>query len=389
MRLARSLRWTHNPARPMVLYAEPTLFCNLGCPSCPTGLKLDVRPRVAMDFEWYKKVLDELGPYLFYLNLYNWGEPLLHKQFPEMVAYAKQWNIRVYASSNLSLKLDRSYLERLVKSGLDKLKIGLEGTTQDVYEKYRVRGDLALTRQNMVTIQEIKRELGVKTPELNVAFHVFEHNQHQIDDARLTHKEWGADRISFPPSFISEQAEQKGIHSSTINQYNLYRPEGVGESRPAPCSWLWGAMVANPSGSISPCCGVVEQRSDFTQDARGRSLMSSVWNNALYRRARKGALEHPGGGVVHLQRDGMQLNSLSLGKDQLICERCPIPQRQDYVDRLIESLTQGVQKARRHKNRRVRWRAHLAYVLMGMPAGERADARHAKPTEKALEASHG
>src|SRR5262249_3754612 len=67
MRLARALGRTRSPARPMVLYAEPTLFCNLGCPSCPTGLKLDVRPRVAMDFEWYKQVLDELGPYLFYL----------------------------------------------------------------------------------------------------------------------------------------------------------------------------------------------------------------------------------------------------------------------------------------------------------------------------------
>lgn len=55
----------------MTLYAEPTLYCNLACPSCPTGLKLDVRPRVAMDFDWYKRVLDELGPYLFFLNLYN------------------------------------------------------------------------------------------------------------------------------------------------------------------------------------------------------------------------------------------------------------------------------------------------------------------------------
>jgi hypothetical protein len=86
----------------------------------------------------------------------------------------------------------------------------------------------------------------------------------------------------------------------------------------------------------------------------------------------------------------MQLSSLALQKEELICERCPIPQRQDYVDRLIESLSGKVQKARRHKNRRIRWRAHAAYVLMGMPgANGHADSRETKGTGKALEASHG
>ena len=45
MRFARRFGLTVNPARPVIAYAEPTLYCNLGCPSCPTGLKLEVRPR--------------------------------------------------------------------------------------------------------------------------------------------------------------------------------------------------------------------------------------------------------------------------------------------------------------------------------------------------------
>jgi radical SAM family protein len=383
MRMARALGRTHSPARPMVLYAEPTLFCNLGCPSCPTGLKLDVRPRVAMDFAWYKQILDELGPYLFYLNLYNWGEPLLHKDFPEMVAYAKRWNIKVLASSNLSLRLERSYLERLVRSGLDRLKVGIEGTTPESYARYRVRGDFDLVLANMRTIQDIKRELGVRHPEIAVAFHVFAHNQDAIEEARLNYRSWGADRISFPGAFVSAQAEQHDIQASTVPQYNLYRPEGM-TSPGVPCSWLWGAIVANPSGSISPCCGVVEQRADFAQDARGGSIIGNVWNNTLYRRARAGALRHHERTTVHLSKDGMQLSSLSLPAQGLICEQCPIPYRQDYVDRLIDSLSRAVlHKARRSRRLRVRLRALTAYVLMGMPGMQMFSRRGSERQEDA------
>ena len=367
MRLARRMGLTKNPAHPAVLYAEPTLFCNLGCPSCPTGLKLDVRPRVAMDFDWYTRVLDELGPYLFVLNLYNWGEPLLHKQFPEMVAYAKRWNIRVLASSNLSLQLDRSYLERVVRSGLDRLKVGMEGTTQEEYERYRIRGSFDLVKQNMRTIQEIKLELGVQTPKIGIGFHVFEHNQGSIDEARRLHREWGADRIAFAPSFVSPQAETQGIHVSSIDQFNLYRAEGL-EGPRKPCSWLWGAIVANPSGSISPCCGIVEQRSDFEMDARRKSIRD-VWNNPMYRRARRSAIDYrPTGDRVHLSRDGMQLSSVSSEEQSLICEHCPIPHRQDYVDRILEKIAGDTQRnIRLGKTMRIRARALAAYMLMGMP----------------------
>lgn len=376
MRFARRFGLTVNPARPVIAYAEPTLYCNLGCPSCPTGLKLDVRPRVAMDLDWYKRVLDELGPYLFYLNLYNWGEPLLHKQFPEMVAYAKRWNIRVIASSNLSLPLDRQYLERVVRSGLDKLKVGMEGTNQEEYARYRVRGTFDLVVKNMRTIQELKQELGLKTPKIVIGFHVFEHNQDSIEEARRLYTDWGADGISFAASFVSQQAEEHGVHPSSVDKFNLYRPNGLATSSGS-CSWLWGAIVANPSGSISPCCGVVDQRSDFERDARGKSLLGAVWNNAVYRRAREGSfqLRKNQAAAVHLPRDGMGLGSIPVNANELICDRCPIPFRQNYVDRMLDKIDDDVvAKMRRGKTIRVRMRALAAFILMGMPQADRTRA---------------
>ena len=79
----------------------------------------------------------------------------------------------------------------------------------------------------------------------------------------------------------------------------------------------------------------------------------------------------------------MQLSSLSLPTQGLICEQCPIPYRQDYVDRLIDSLSRSVlHKARRSRRFRVRLRALAAYVLMGMPG---IDTRRSEGREQAAE----
>jgi MoaA/NifB/PqqE/SkfB family radical SAM enzyme len=381
MRVARRLRLSTNPAKPIIAYAEPTLFCNLSCPSCPTGLKLDVRPRVAMDFEWYKRVVDELGPYVFELVLYNWGEPLLHKQFPEMVAYAKQWDIRVVTSSNLSVPVSREYLERLVRSGLDKLKVGMEGTSQEEYERYRVKGNFDLVVKNMQTIQEIKRELRLKRPRIRIGFHVFSHNEGSIEKAQRLHREWGADGISFAASFVSQEAERAGIHPSSIDEFNLYREEGLRGS-PDPCTWLWGAIVVNPSGSISPCCGIVDKRSDFEADARTKSILGDVWNNSMYRRARKSETRHRGNGQpIHLVKDGMSLSSIPATERELICEQCPIPFRKDYVERILDSVGKDILgKVRRAKTFRGRARWWAAYMLMGMP-GRTSRAKPGAPPE--------
>jgi hypothetical protein len=327
-------------------------------------------------------VVDELGPYLFELVLYNWGEPLLHKQFPEMVAYAKQWDIRVVASSNLSVPVSREYLERLVRSGLDKLKVGMEGTSQEEYERYRVKGDFDLVVKNMQTIQAIKRELGLERPRIRIGFHVFAHNEGSIEKAQQLHQEWGADGISFAASFVSQEAERAGIHPSSIDKFNLYREEGLRGS-PDPCTWLWGAIVVNPSGSISPCCGIVDKRSDFEADARAKSILGDVWNNAMYRRARKSETRHHGNGrPIHLVKDGMSLSSIPATDRELICEQCPIPFRKDYVERILDSFGKEILgKVRRAKTLRGRVRWWTAYALMGMP-GRGARAKPGAPPEE-------
>jgi hypothetical protein len=75
--------------KPYAISIEPTTACNLGCPECPSGLKQFTREMGKLQLEMNRRILDEVGSQLFYINYYFQGEPFLHPHFLELVKEAK------------------------------------------------------------------------------------------------------------------------------------------------------------------------------------------------------------------------------------------------------------------------------------------------------------
>jgi MoaA/NifB/PqqE/SkfB family radical SAM enzyme len=169
---------------PTKLIVEPTNVCNLRCPACFTGDGQVGRARKALPLEAYRRVLAELGDFLFRIDFCNWGEPLLAKDIFTMVDDARQRGISTLISTNFSFPFDDDQAERLVRSGLTLLGVSLDGMSQATYEQYRVRGELATVLDNTRRVLAAKRRLGSRTPVVGLEFHVFEHNQHEIEQAR-------------------------------------------------------------------------------------------------------------------------------------------------------------------------------------------------------------
>ncbi|RMF64216.1 MAG: radical SAM protein, partial [Calditrichaeota bacterium] len=75
--LKRRIVW----GRPFILTVEPTNLCNLRCPLCVTGNGKLTRNAGQMDFDLFRRIIDDVGEFLFYLLLYHQGEPFLNKRF--------------------------------------------------------------------------------------------------------------------------------------------------------------------------------------------------------------------------------------------------------------------------------------------------------------------
>ncbi|MBT9588492.1 radical SAM protein [bacterium] len=329
---------------PVLAFVDPTLFCNLRCPACPTGVQAGLRPKATLQWELYQKFMDEVGDYLFKLYLYNLGEPLLHKQAPEMIRYAKEKEIFVMLSSNLSLHLSDESIQKLILSGLDVLIVALDGITPETYQKYRRQGDFDLVTGNMKRIQAMKRVLGYQTPTIIWQFLIFQHNEHEIDTVCKEYKAWGADEYFMGGAYMPVGDMAAGFSPSTLPRYNIYDTTHLHRKKAEQaavqgkaCSWLYGATVLNPNGKISPCSYTAAEKDDFGEYSRDQDFLS-VWNGEQYARARKfmaqkdGAWRGPDSWEAILQRINGRGMSVPLQPGQILCERCPVPILQDALD---------------------------------------------------------
>ncbi len=221
----------------------------------------------------FKNIVDPLSDTLLGISLSNHGEPLLHKNISTLIEYAHQKNIAVSFPTNLSLKLDKASIEKLVKSGLDSIVVSLDGASEETYSKYRVGGDFKLILDNVKTISREKRLLGLNRPKLIWKFVVFDHNKHELDMVVKRHRELGFDTYSFVQDYRSNIAKKAG------HKYKKrFRRKHQG------CFWLWHAMIISWNGEVFPCCK--SQSFDLGNAINDNSV--DIWRSEGYRTLRQG-----------------------------------------------------------------------------------------------------
>ncbi|MEN9394663.1 MAG: hypothetical protein RL362_884, partial [Bacteroidota bacterium] len=142
--------WLKQPwGMPVSMSIEPTTACNLGCPECPSGLKSFQRKTGNLKLNDLEEWLPKWKGHLTYLNFYFQGEPFIHPQLPQMIALASQHRIVTSISTNGHFLTDE-VIDLIIEAKLSRLIISLDGFTQEVYEQYRVHGDVDKVKDAVV-----------------------------------------------------------------------------------------------------------------------------------------------------------------------------------------------------------------------------------------------
>ena len=202
--LARVQRWLRRDrliGMPPHYFIDPINICNLRCPLCPTGCGVLARPRGRMALDDLKRIVDEIAPYAYRVELYNWGEPLLHPQIFEMIEYVSQRRIAVGLSSNLNY-LDANMARRLVASGLSQLVVSVDGVTQESYAAYRRGGRLDVVLENLRLLLETRRAVGRRTPFIIWRMLIGKHNEHEVEAGQRMAHDMGVDSFSIDTLFV-------------------------------------------------------------------------------------------------------------------------------------------------------------------------------------------
>lgn len=162
-------------AVPFIIFIDPSDVCNFRCKFCPTGdlklMKQVGRPLKVMDFELYKKIINDISEFekpLKVLRLYKDGEPLLNPKIIDMIKYAKEKKCaeRIDITTNASL-LNKELNIGLIEAGLNRINISIEGVNAKQYldfSNYNIDFDKLI--ENITHLYQNKKdcEIIIKIP---------------------------------------------------------------------------------------------------------------------------------------------------------------------------------------------------------------------------------
>src|SRR5947209_6070017 len=188
-------------ALPRRMSIECPAACNISCTEACCAPETGItRTRQAgmLDFDLFRRVVDEAGASLGRIDFFNYGEAFLHKRAVEMCEYikAKFPHIYLYTSTN-GLALTEDQARRLAHSGIDEVTFSIDGATPESYVKYRQRGRFDVAIRNLRAMADEKRRAGRDLPFLNWRYILFTWNDSDAEmaTARSLAADIGVDRL--------------------------------------------------------------------------------------------------------------------------------------------------------------------------------------------------
>ncbi|KAA3595905.1 MAG: radical SAM protein [Calditrichaeota bacterium] len=277
---------------PLTMHLDPTNLCNFKCTFCPTGdselLKSVGRPKGQMEFELFCKIIDELAEMvnsanhkLKVLHLYKDGEPLIHKQFCQMVSYAKSKNAAetVGTTTNAAL-LTKEKSIQIIESGLDKIRISVEHVDDQSYKK------ITQNYSDYNTIKSNVKFLFNEKTKRKSSLHIFA----KIVDTNLTEAEKQKFKNDFAPISDTLRIDSlMGWSNSETKDFLLGVDvsEGMNGTPLIPrkvCSEPFSKLAINFDGKVSVCC--VDWSYGTIIGDLTKETLSEIWNGEKLREFR-------------------------------------------------------------------------------------------------------
>lgn len=253
--------------------------CDLHCPMCYTttdAFKKQVK-RTTMNFELFKKIIDECVKYnLYSIRISLRGEAFINPHVYDMIKYAKDKGIKEVSSLTHGGRINEEKFEKLIDIGLDWLTISFDGIGE-TYEKIRhpLKFDDAVRK--IKNYQEIKRRRGVVKPLIKVQ------------------TVWPAiakNPLEFYNIFnpITDQVAANPLIDYLGNDTDIVYEENF------TCPQLWQRLVIGSDGDVLLCAN--DEMGMYKLGNANKQSLYEIWHGEKMNEARKWHLKHMGVGKI-------------------------------------------------------------------------------------------
>jgi Predicted Fe-S oxidoreductases len=281
----------------LVLKSYPTTYvlgltniCNLKCPLCITGMGKQLKDKKFMDYDMVKNIVSKIKDYAIWVELYKWGESLLHKDFINILYLMKENNLLTRISTNLNIDYNKELFYGLVEAPLHHMIVSLDGMTQETYSKYRIGGNLEKVKENLRILKEIKQEKNSLYPIIDLQFLVNNHNIHEVKEIEKEFENLGADswyktETVLPFGVNDIELARKWLQNEDIKNRNGYFDIDKFMFNKT-CAFLYKYLIIEQDGSIPPCCYSTNPKDDFGNINDYNNILE-LYNNDKFVEGRK------------------------------------------------------------------------------------------------------
>jgi MoaA/NifB/PqqE/SkfB family radical SAM enzyme len=298
-------------ASPLIMKSAPpgmeielTNRCNLACIQCLRSRGLRPYALGDMNFEDYKKILAQF-PYVMNLCLNGFGEPMMHAQFFDVVAYTRRerpWcKIGIY-SNGMLIGEENAY--KLMDCGVTELDISIDAARGDTYRRVRRGGKLNVVHENIRRLVRIKQETRARFPMLGLNFVMLNENEGELVPFVEQAAEFGVDFIncityaSYDWGFVNRRTPdsyKRELEAAAARMAALgvrcksFPSDDISWSdpnNPFDCKFFWGqSLRVTYAGDITlGCCSPFKETYSY-----GNVLeqpFSEMWNNDRFQKNR-------------------------------------------------------------------------------------------------------
>ena len=271
---------------PPAIGVELTNYCNLKCRECPTGSDTMTRGKGFMDPDLFEKILSELRPFIYYLSLNFQGESMMHPLFFSFLGKARSLNTSLSTNGHF---LSAGNTEKIVRSGLRKLIVSLDGMDQETYTSYRSGGDLKTVIEGIRNVHDSNKRAGWPL-KLDIQFLVHRGNETQVHNTRHFAREMNAGLRLKSMQIINSENFEKWIPSdSGYSRYRKKNGQYVIKNRyPNRCARLWLNPMITWDGKVVPCC--FDKDAEYVMGDLKEDTFRDIWYGPKYRIFRKSIL---------------------------------------------------------------------------------------------------
>ena len=274
---------------PTFVSIEPANLCQLRCPECPVGRRKNIPDDTHyLSLELFEKILSEVQSTAHTIQFYFQGEPLLNECLPRMITQARQVGLYTIVSTNAQA-LNKEMARALVKSGLSRIIVSIDGFSEESYAAYRIGGSLHRALAGLRFLRDSKDMLG-SAIRIELQVLRLRSNEHEWQWIRRNYKSLGATHLVFKTAQLYDYEHGHPL-MPTNERYSRYKKQSDGTYRLhrfpfpfsvfrfwfTPCYRLWSGCVIATTGEILPCC--YDKAGEYAYGLLLNHSLASVWRN--------------------------------------------------------------------------------------------------------------